>query len=74
MCLLHVVIMTNMQGIFSQLKNPQLLEIEDSTQMQHNNLVITVWNNANPVRRTKVVCVTKYMSYVKKYRFNANML
>uniref|UniRef100_A0A8W8MQT4 PiggyBac transposable element-derived protein domain-containing protein n=1 Tax=Magallana gigas TaxID=29159 RepID=A0A8W8MQT4_MAGGI len=42
-------IMANRKGFPSQLKNPHLPERGDAEQMQHNNLVATVWNDAKPV-------------------------
>lgn len=41
--------MANRKGFPSQLKNPHLPERGDAEQMQHNNLVATVWNDAKPV-------------------------
>lgn len=54
--------MANRKGFPSQLKNPHLPERGDAEQMQHNNLVATVWNDAKPVRsfyvvKINVVCV-----------------
>lgn len=48
-------IMANRKGFPSQLKNPHLPERGDAEQMQHNNLVATVWNDAKPVRSFYVV-------------------
>ena len=42
-------IMVNRKGFPAQLKNPHLANRGDAEQMQHNNLVATVWNDAKPV-------------------------
>ena len=42
-------IMVNRKGFPTQLKNPHLANRGDAEQMQHNNLVATVWNDAKPV-------------------------
>ncbi|XP_062593965.1 piggyBac transposable element-derived protein 4-like [Saccostrea cucullata] len=42
-------IMSNRKGFPLQLRNPHLPERGDAEQMQHNNLVATVWNDAKPV-------------------------
>ena len=42
-------IMANRKGFPALLKNPHLANRGDAEQMQHNNLVATVWNEAKPV-------------------------
>ena len=58
-------IMVNRKGFPAQLKNPHLANRGDAEQMQHNNLVATVWNDAKPVCLHSLILTFHFIEHLQ---------